>query len=87
MFERGEDVSAVAGLLQGFVAPAMVRGWHQRYCSIHGVSGAEISKKKIRRMPMPPIDFDRIQMEDLEALTERGLEAEAAAAEADEPDW
>lgn len=85
MFEKGEDVSAVAGLLQGFVAPAMVRGWHERYCSMHGVSGAEISKNKIKRMPMPPIDFSKIKVEDLEALTEKELEREMS--DADEPDW
>lgn len=85
MFEKGEDVSAVAGLLQGFVAPAMVRKWYERHCALHGISGAQVAKKKLKRMPMPPIDFSGIRLEDLEALTEG--EPMDDDGEVGEPDW
>jgi len=68
LFEKGEDVAAVANLLQGFVAPRMVRQWYERYCEVNGLRGTVNSARKYRRMPMPPIDFKSIEVKDLESL-------------------
>lgn len=81
MFQNGEDVAAVCNLMQGFVTPTMIRDWHERYCHVHGIMGAQISRRTYRRMPMPPIDFEKVKLPDIEALLER------APDEQEEPDW
>jgi hypothetical protein len=78
-------VPSVANLLQGFVTPAMVREWYERYCSVNGIEYATNSKRAVRRMPMPPIDFQAIQIEKLEAMLE--LPAEEADDQVPEPEW
>lgn len=83
LFEKGEDPAGVANLLQGFVAPSMIRKWHQRYQETHGLTGADTSKKAVRRMPMPPIDFEAIELKSLEQL----LEPEEVEEDGDEPNW
>jgi hypothetical protein len=65
LFEKGEDVPAVANLLQGFVNPRMVRSWYERYCEVHGLPKSANSRKNHRRMPMPPIDFNAIKIQEL----------------------
>jgi hypothetical protein len=65
LFEKGEDVPAVANLLQGFVNPRMVRSWYERYCEVHGLPKSANSRKNHRRMPMPPIDFNAIKIREL----------------------
>jgi len=84
LFEKGEDAANVINLLQGFVAPSMVRKWHQRYQEVHGLTGADTSKRTIRRMPMPPIDFQAIELRSMEQLLEQ---ASVDEEEAIEPDW
>lgn len=74
---------SVANLLQGFVTPAMVREWYERYCSVNGIEFATNSKRAVRRMPMPPIDFEAIQIEKLEKM----LELPAEEDDAPEPEW
>jgi hypothetical protein len=83
LFEKGEDPASVMNLLQGFVAPAMIRKWHQRYQETHGLTGADTSKKAVRRMPMPPIDFNAIELKSLEQL----LEPEIIEEDEEEPNW
>lgn len=70
LFEKGEDAPSVANLLQGFVNPGMVRDWYERYCEVNGLPGSVNSKKTHRRMPMPPIDFQAIEIQKLEELLE-----------------
>lgn len=83
LFEKGEDPASVMNLLQGFVAPSMIRKWHQRYQEVHGLTGADTSKKQVQRMPMPPIDFNAIELKCLEQL----LEPEEIEEDEDEPNW
>jgi hypothetical protein len=83
LFEKGEDAPAVINLLQGFVAPAMVRRWHQRYQEVHGLAGADTSKRDLRRLPMPPIDYNAVELKSMEQL----LEQPPAEEEAIEPEW
>ena len=70
LFEKGEDVPTVTKLLDGFVTPSMVRDWYDRYCEVNGLEKAVNSKRRYRRMPMPPIDFKSIEISDLEKLTD-----------------
>jgi hypothetical protein len=83
LFEKGEDAPAVINLLQGFVAPSMVRKWHQRYQEVHGLAGADTSKRDLRRLPMPPIAFQSVELKTMEQL----LEQPPAEDDAVEPDW
>ncbi len=83
LFEKGEDVPSVANLLQGFVTPAMVRDWYERYCSVNGIELSTNSKRAVRRMPMPPIDFQAIQIEKLEEM----LQLPGGKDEVPEPEW
>ena len=82
LFEKGEDVPAVANLLQGFVNPGMV---HERYCEVNGLPGSVNSKKTYRRMPMPPIDFQAIEIKKLEDMLE--LPPGDDFVESLEPEW
>lgn len=82
LFEKGEDVSSVANLLQGFVTPSMVRDWYERYCSVNGLETSVNSRKNCRRLPMPPIDFQAVQIKKLEELLELPKEDEGF-----EPEW
>jgi hypothetical protein len=84
LFEKGEDAAHVINLMQGFVAPSMVRKWHQRYQEVHGLVGADTSKRNIRRMPMPPIDFKAVELKSIERLLEQPPVDEGDAIE---PDW
>jgi hypothetical protein len=86
LFEKGEDSASVINLLQGFVAPSMVRKWHQRYQEVHGLTGADTSKRAIRRMPMPPIDFQAVELRSMEQLLEQPP-AEDEDEDAIEPEW
>jgi len=81
LFERGEDVPSVAKLLEGFVAPAMVRGWYERYCEVNGLEKPVNSKRRYKRMPMPPIDFESVTIARLQAMTDQ------QAAEKPSGDW
>jgi hypothetical protein len=85
LFEKGEDVPAVANLLQGFVNPGMVRDWYERYCEVNGLPGSVNSKKTYRRMPMPPINFQAIKLQELEDMLE--LPPSDDFAENPDPDW
>jgi hypothetical protein len=85
LFEKGEDVPTVAGFLEGFVSPKMVRDWHDRYCEVNGIEKTANSKRSYRRMPMPPIDFNAIKLEELEKLAAPPNAEEAG--EAIEPEW
>ena len=85
LFEKGEDAPAVANLLQGFVTPGMVRDWYERYCEVNGLPGSANSKKSYRRMPMPPIDFQAIEIQKLEGLLQ--LPPEDEYGQTPEPEW
>lgn len=82
LFEKGEDVPSVANLLQGFVTPTMVRDWHERYCEVNGLQQSVNSKRSCRRLPMPPIDFQAVQIQKLEEMLEP-LPSESS----EEPEW
>ena len=82
LFEKGEDVPSVANLLQGFVTPTMVRDWHERYCEVNGLQQSVNSKRSCRRLPMPPIDFQAVQIQRLEEMLEP-LPSESS----EEPEW
>lgn len=74
---------SVANLLQGFVTPAMVREWYERYCSVNGIELSTNSKRSLRRMPMPPIDFQAIEIKKLEEMLQLPEDEE----DVPEPEW
>lgn len=84
LFEKGEDAPSVSKLLEGFVAPGMVRDWYERYCEVNGLERSINSRREYKRMPMPPIDFQAIEIKKLEEMLELppGMESDS-----DEPDW
>lgn len=75
----------MANLMQGFVTPTMVRDWYERYCEVNGLEGSANSKKRYRRMPMPPIDFQAIEIKKLEEMLE--LPAGEDDDDESEPEW
>lgn len=75
----------MANLMQGFVTPTMVRDWYERYCEVNGLEGSVNSKKRYRRMPMPPIDFQAIEIKKLEEMLE--LPAGEEGDDESEPEW
>lgn len=76
---------SVANLMQGFVTPTMVRDWYERYCEVNGLENSVNSKKQYRRMPMPPIDFQAIEIKKLEEMLE--LPPEEDIDGVPEPEW
>lgn len=75
LFERGEDVQAIANLMQGFVDRRMIQSWYEKYCEINGLSTQENSAHKgmTRKIPVAPIDFEKVTLEDLEDKKESNI--------------
>lgn len=75
LFERGEDVQAIANLMQGFVDRRMIQSWYEKYCEVNGLSTEENSANKgmTRRIPVAPIDFEKVTLEDLEDKKESNI--------------
>ncbi len=74
LFERGQEVSDVYSLMQSFVDRSMLQKWYQSYCENNGVAIGEDRKSYKRRMPMPPINWEAITINDLEERTESQLD-------------
>lgn len=85
LFEKGESVPAVRDLLDGFVTPAAVRTWYEKYCEVNGLEYSVNSARRYRRMPMPPIDFDAVKIQELENLLESPAGQESRNVV--EPEW
>lgn len=74
LFERGQSVEEIYGLMQSFVQREILQKWYAAYCANNGIPTDTNQKKYKRRMPMPPIDWDAITISDLEERTESGLD-------------
>lgn len=71
LFERGEDVQAIANFMQVFVDRRMVQSWYEKYCEVNGVgTDVNASNKMKKRIPVAPIDFEKITLSDLEEKLE-----------------
>ncbi len=72
LFEKGESVSAISGLMQGFVDRRMIQEWYEKYCEINGLATEQNSdyKKRTRKIPVAPIDFKSVTLDDLESKKE-----------------
>lgn len=72
LFEKGESVSAIAGLMQGFVDRRMIQEWYEKYCQVNGIATEENSdyKNLTRRIPVAPINFEVITLDELESKKE-----------------
>jgi hypothetical protein len=68
LFEKGEDVQNVCRLLEGFVERRQIQAWYEKYCSTNGVPTTINLKKNKRRVPMPPIDWQAVKLEDLNEM-------------------
>ena len=68
LFEKGESVQAIANLMQGFVDRRMIQDWYEKYCEINGIATDANSeyKKKTRKIPVAPIDFEKVTLDELE---------------------
>jgi hypothetical protein len=74
LFEKGQGVSEVHGLMQNFVERPMLANWYQSYCENNGLP-TDINRPHSKaRLPMPPIDWDAITIPDLEAKTQAQLD-------------
>jgi hypothetical protein len=69
LFEKGESVQAIANFMQGFVDRRMIQEWYEKYCEINGLATDVNSDNKnmTRRIPVAPIDFEKITLEELES--------------------
>jgi len=74
LFEKGESVSAISGLMQGFVDRRMIQEWYEKYCEINGLATEQNSdyKKRTRKIPVAPIDFKSVTLDDLENTGRQG---------------
>ena len=68
LFEKQEDPKDVAKLLQGFVTNAMVRSWYEDYCKTNGISQDTNLKTHRRRLPMPPINWQAVELKTLDEM-------------------
>jgi hypothetical protein len=70
LFEKGESMSNIARLMEGFVEPRLIRVWHEKWSQV----SANPSKHTVNgeRLPVPPIDWDAIKLQDLKAINETG---------------
>lgn len=75
LFERGEDVQAIANFMQGFVDRRMVQSWYEKYCEINGISTDTNSTNKgmTRKIPAAPIDFEKVTLDNLEDKKESNI--------------
>lgn len=75
LFERGEDVQAIANFMQGFVDRRMIQAWYEKYCEINGLSTEENSTNKglTRKIPVAPIDFEKVTLDELEQRKESSI--------------
>lgn len=81
LFEKGEDPKNVAKLLNGFVTASMVRKWYEQHCRTSGIPFSTNLRTHKRRMPMPPINWNSVEIKTLDEM--RGEKAD----EADEINW
>jgi hypothetical protein len=65
LFERGEKFSSVKTLLYGLVKESTLKIWYKKHRRLHG------NFHDTRRIPAPPIDFEKIAISDLEELGEQ----------------
>jgi hypothetical protein len=70
LFEKGQNVSDVFNLMQGFVDRVMLERWFRAYCSVHGKPSDSNRDYYKHRLPMPPIDWDAVNVEEFEARTQ-----------------
>lgn len=70
LFEKGQNVGEVHNLMQGFVDRPMLQKWHESYCSSLAIPFDSNRPEYKSRIPLPPIDWDGVQIEDLEEKTE-----------------
>jgi hypothetical protein len=71
LFEKGEDVQAIANFMQGFVDRRMIQSWYEKYCEINGVpTSINQSGRAKRKIPVAPIDFNSVSLDDLEEKLE-----------------
>lgn len=66
LFEKGQNVAEVHNLMQGFVDRAMIMKWRQAYCDLHGLASDTDRPYYKQRLPLPPIDWDSVEIEELE---------------------
>lgn len=65
LFEKGEDPTDVARFLGEFADRRTVNSWYQTFCQTNGIP-SHGSTRRLRRLPMPPIDFEKISIESLQ---------------------
>lgn len=70
LFEKGEDLSAIQSLLDGFVEKRVVRQWHQKWLATNGEYTERIINSE--RLPLPPIDWDAVRIETLREVNDTG---------------
>jgi hypothetical protein len=70
LFERGERLESIYELLSGFVEPRLIRHWHGKWKQAMG----EFPERTINseRLPLPPISWDLINLETLQAVNKAG---------------
>jgi hypothetical protein len=70
LFEKGQSVSDIFNLMQGFVDRKMLEQWYRAYCAVHG-KPTDINRDYCsHRLPLPPIDWDGVNVDEFEARTQ-----------------
>ena len=71
LFEKGEDPQNVYRLLEGFVARRQVHTRYEKYCSINGVPTTQNLKAYKRRVPVPPIDWEGVKLDEIGKMLDK----------------
>lgn len=81
LFEKKEDPKNVTRLMEGFVTNAMVNSWYEQYCKTNGISTDTNLTSHKRRLPMPPIDWNGVDVQQIDKMLDD------QEADDDEPNW
>jgi hypothetical protein len=81
LFEKKEDPKNVARLMEGFVTNAMINTWYEQYCKTNGISTDTNLTSHKRRLPMPPIDWQAVDVKTIDQMLNSEPDND------DEPDW
>jgi hypothetical protein len=70
LFEKGEELSSIQSLLEGFVEKRVVRQWREKWLLTNGEFGDKIINGE--RLPAPPIDWKAVTIERLRTVNNAG---------------
>ena len=81
LFEKGSGVEDVHRLTQAFISKGQLRVWFEKYRAVNGWQEHTVYNTRI---PLPPIDWSSVSVEQMKALADMekgGLDSESSGSE------